>query len=474
MNQVSLVVAIALMLVAVTGRKGRLIALSLGWLTIYPAIRTLGIRSAVFVPEMVIAAALIPWLLRTKDRDLSGAPGWYSSQLIFIVIWVFMVTFFGHITLATGDLYIRVPMAVLRVAAPLLSFAIPASMTLSRKDMAFVLRFLRYAVFAFLVLGLLDYLNLTPVTLYFQVRDLSAADVKQLNQEGFLNRAGLGALGLVGIFVCLLSNRLREGIRPLNLAAVVGFVALILLSQSRSSLLGLIVFGLALIAMQRGNRVANLLTVAVGSITVYLVALNIPFVAERLGTMETLDSALATSGRVDGWKRAIAYLLGDPLALMFGVGYDCWALRLANICGLSNGHSTYLHAIGELGLIGGGAYLAIFARIAVQCLTTRSLAGDGRIVSGLTLAFLCSLACSAVAVIQIYPVLSSLIVAHLILFIFGTMLGRIRYIIAEQHQMAGSRAVPDRRSAAGGNPVVPAQGTRVHGVGGVPGVHGNW
>lgn len=448
MYTVSLVMAIVLMAVALTGRKGRLAALAMAWMAVFPAIMPLGMRSTIFASEMVVAISLIPWLLRSKARELPGAPGWFPAHILVLVAWVPIPTTIGLLVLERyTEVTYRVPMATLRMAAPLLSFAIPASATLSKEDFNFVLRVLRFAFLVFLVVALIDYMRLLPVQFYFQARDIGA-DVIQLGQAGYINRATLGSVAVLGIFVCLLSVQLRQGLRPLSLAGLVGFVSLVLLCQSRSSLLAMIGFAFSLMIMHRGNRIRNTLLVSVGFITVYLVISHTPFVAERLETMTTAEAAMRTSGRIVGWKKAVSFLIAGPVTAFTGVGYDLWSARIGRVCGLANGHNVYLHAWGELGLLGGGLFIAIFVRLAWQYFLAMRCPGDGRIIAGTALSLVAALAVSNMTIVGVYPAMGRLISVHATMFIFGLMFARLRYIIAEQQLLTAHGGVPHQQRGA--------------------------
>ena len=433
MQHLPLIIALILMGIAVTGRNGRLFALAVAWVTVFPAVKYWGIRSAIWAPDLVVAAAVIPWLLRSHKADLPNAPQWFGAHIATIIAWITCNTTVGLVVAgAAAEVPYRVPMAAARMAAPLLSFCIAASCTLSSREFTRSLTGMRLAFVVLVILSLGDYLGLLPWQFFFRAYEESDDSWADISDAGYLTRSALGTLSLVGTYICVLSIQSKKGNRILNIAAVVGLLSTVLFCGSRSYLLALGAFGVALMLLQKGRRIRNAILVAIGAIAGFLLISNTPMVAKRFATLTSVDSAVRSSGRIEGYTASLGWMARHPEAVLMGVGYDCWGRRLTPTVGLHNGHNVYLHSLGELGLIGAAIYFAFFARLAWGFRRVMGVSLEGRTLGGTTLALMSGLALANLFTTGMYPLLTRMVALHTVMIALGLAYARARYLLAEK------------------------------------------
>jgi len=132
-------------------------------------------------------------------------------------------------------------------------------------------------------------------------------------------------------------------------------------SRSRGALLAfLVTLGLRSVLKMKRNRTLAVLTVA-GLCLSYTVMLNSFDRSED-------DMSSSSSARVNYWKTGLRMAAHNPF---FGVGYDQYpreyenyALTLEYEWGVRTAHSSFVLALAESGLIGGGLFLAFFGFVA--------------------------------------------------------------------------------------------------------------
>ena len=429
MNSYLIIITSLLMILSLFGTKARLTALTLSLFLVFPVIKPLGLRSAIYAPDLVIATALIPWIIQKQSRDILNTSSWLKNNLLIIFIWTIITTILGYWRLYFfKEISYRVPLAGLRMGAILLSFAIPASMALSKKEFITIVKILGFSFYIFLVIAILDYNNLLSFRFFFPVKEIQSQHEEAIYILGGLDRASIGSLAIIGLFLSILLTKMRISFRILNITSIIGFIVLILLSRSRTSFIALITFGLCLIIMQKNDRIKNIFYLFAGLITIYVIITKIPMVTERLNTLTSLESAEASSGRVEGWQKAVNYLWSEPLVILTGVGFDCWQYSLYQNCGLANGHNLYLHIWAELGLVGGIIYIAFFIRLAIRFFIFMQQKGEASKIGGLTFCLMLSLFVWNMTEVGLYPSITRINALHAIMFLLGLMISYLRYL----------------------------------------------
>jgi len=426
MNTIPFLIAVILAVIALITRRSLLRAISVAVLVGIPAYQPSGLRSAIFVQEIVISVAFFVWLLRSRNKDVIPVSSSMVFHLAVIIFYIIIVTWMGYLRLnQLGQATIRSLLAGLRVGAVVLVFIIPAFSPLSEKAFVSVLRFFWFALICFLLLTFLDYMGVVKLQ---QSAELTKYGV-QIGLGGF-NRTSTGNMAQYGLFVTILLVWMKRLPIVLGIVGMTGFIGLTLLSLSRTNLVAVCVFGFMLLLTSKGNRFKSLLFLLVAVVGAAVIVVNVHFVGERFSTMigsYELSTALRTGGRLFGWKAAVRYLMTHYFTLLFGTGYDNWSNFLASATGLAAGHNGYLHAWGELGLLGASIYYAFFFRIGTRFIHAMRANGDTNTIGRLSL---CLLAALMVANLTAEVMISSLTMnssMHAQMFLFGLIIGRLRH-----------------------------------------------
>lgn len=202
----------------------------------------------------------------------------------------------------------------------------------------------------------------------------------------YANANDLAVLTLLQLALCagVLANERQKWIRLAALAGVPILTLLIVLTQSRGGILGLVTFGLlAVLGHRRRLRAIGLAAVLV----VGIIMVAPPGVWERLGGMTKLTdtSQLAKADREGSaierfqiWQTALQ-IIGDHQ--LFGVGWGAYALandmyaprtgEHIRRLGARDTHSTYLNVIAEAGVPGFCLFMILIAAPLISAERTR-------------------------------------------------------------------------------------------------------
>jgi O-antigen ligase len=198
----------------------------------------------------------------------------------------------------------------------------------------------------------------------------------------YSNANDLAALTFFPLSLCVAVALTEKSIWPKR-AAIAGTIVLpliMLLTQSRGALIGLVATGLVFfVAHTKGRRARSLLTAAAAAVVV------VPFVPrsawERFSLMKNLTSTTAlveadpegsAEARYNIWRVAGTIIKENPVA---GIGLGVYPLAHAmyaprvgvpvSALGFRDTHSTYLNVAAETGIPGAILFLTMVAVVAV-------------------------------------------------------------------------------------------------------------
>ncbi len=377
------------------------------------------------------------WIFRNQQEDIAWAPSWFKIQIITIVVWALIGTGINHFIAGeiTDALY-RAPMAALRVGGVWFVFAIAASTPTDGNEFREVWKYLRLGVLVFMLTALLDYTRLVPMKLYFQAREDLHISATELTSLGYMSRNNFATVCVLGTVVLILALQLRIGSKLINVTSISIYLLLLLASGSRALFVGTCVMLCVPPLIHRGERTRNVILLVLGGITVMMVMSHVPAIAERFSTLRDVGGALKSGGRTPGWIAAIHYFLSNPFYIFAGVGYDRWATTVGLYCRLTNAHNTYLHILGEMGILFGTVYLLIGVRLGWQFfLMTRREDRETRNVATLGLALLIGLGVAGLADVVFVPWIVRMNSVYPLMIMLGLIYGRLRYLWAIEAAM---------------------------------------
>ena len=430
MNIILLIIAFLLSVTALFSQRAYLGAIAIGVLIGFPALQlTTGLRSAIYVQEIVIAAGLVPWLFRDRIRSRESVQSYFVYHQIAIIVYIFLVTVAGCVILGKAEeALVRSIFAALRYGAVALAFIIPASIPLSEQHFISILRLWYAALCGFMLVGVL--LSFGVINLGVSTTSIGGEHETLALGFGGFNRISTGTLAQLGIFVTLILARLKRLNIVLGITTVVGFMWLLLASFSRTNLVSLFIFGICLAIFHKGNRSRNILLLVLSVVIMLIFMSYSPVLQERAATVANVKAvinSLETGGRLHGWSQTLNYFFSHPFVALFGAGFDNWSRVLGATTHLSTGHNVYLHAWGELGLIGGSLYLSFFFRLAREFLQAARVGGATGKIGIFAFSLLISLFVAGLTSDILYPTTSMISVLHAIMFLFGIIVGHLRY-----------------------------------------------
>jgi O-antigen ligase len=443
MNPIPLAIACLLLIVAQFGYKAFLFAIAASLMIGFPAVQPLGSRTALHVYEIVIVGGSFLWLSRRGGEKREGVGSSMVPHFAAIIILAMASTALGYVWFHSyGDMLVRPMMAAFRLGTIALAFIIPASRPMPDEEFKPALKMLYWCLMGFLLIAVLERFGVVALGTYRLEAEAGSYEAPvQSGMElaaglaGF-NRAVTGTLGQLGLFVSLLAMR-TKALRPyLGVPSMLGFLWVTLASFSRTNLVSLGVFALALVLLHRQNRGRNLVLVAVGIVgAVFALAVS-PAMQERFSSLILADSDIATvsSGRINGWQLALVWLGAHPVFLTMGVGFDNWANYLWFETGLAAGHNAFLHATAELGLPGAILYYALFWRLGAFLFRGMKGTPEAGVIGGLGFCLLLSLVAGSMTAEVLYPSIGMVSLVAAIMFIFGLIVARLRHPSAWEEQ----------------------------------------
>jgi len=428
MNLIPTLLALVLSAIALSGQRGLLWAIAIAVMVGVPVSQRTGLRSAVYVQEVVILFGSLAWLLRRSSLRREALQSSMEYHQYVIIAYIVAVTFLGYVSLGlVSQAPHRSALAGLRYGAIALAYVIPASIPMSQGTFVSVMRAFYVAVMGLLVLSVLEAAGLIDLSGHMRMAALRAGGIGL----GGFNRACTGTLAQYAIFVCLLLMQLKRLPLVVGIPSLVCFLGLTLASLSRTNAVSLTVFAIALIGLHKHHRLRNMMFVMLGLLAGTGFILSSPAMAERFATIASrteVRKALETGGRLHGWLQALAFLRTNYYVSLIGSGFDMWGRVLTPHVGLAAGHNVYLHVWGELGLVGGSIYLAFFARFMVRCRRAmRHATGDAAKIAGLTFCLLVSLAVGNLSADLFYPTVTMIASMYATMFLFGAITARLRH-----------------------------------------------
>lgn len=442
MRLVPSIIASALLCLSLSGRMGLLLALGLAALVGYPVFQvTPNLRTAVYAQELVIAVNSVPWvswvLRKRNPKGILPVRDMYV-HLFLIIAYAVVVTAIRYENIETlGGLPIRLLLTGMRFGGMAAAFLIPASMPLDEHEFAFVLRCFLLGLQGVLVLSILQFAGVLSFDSLYSAGD---ASVELRAGFGGFNRASTGTLAEYGLFLTVLLFHLRKVRWWVAVPSIIGFLWLIMVSLSRTNLISVCVFGLALVIFTTRSRIRNLILLAMGVALGLLIAHYYAPIVFRINAATDIVVGAAgqePGGRLYGWGRAIDYLRANTATALMGGGYDSWADVLRPITGLSSGHNVYLHAWAELGLVGGTIYLAFFLRLVWWFLRAMRIEGDTQVTGALSFCLMLSLFVGNLTTDLFYPVPTMLSCLHATMFLFGILVARLRWALGHRELEGG-------------------------------------
>lgn len=389
---------------------------------------TLGLRSAIYFQELVIATGFISWLIRLRSLKIKSVFPSMWMHLLVLVVYIMITTAFGRFRLGMEDeIAIRSTVAALRFGSIALAFLIPCCIPMEQEEFDFYLLVEYAGLIVLLLLAIFHVLRILDLSSYYG-RDVAKGTI----EYGLLwfNRASLGTLAQIGVFVSLLLMRMGKLPMLLGASSIGGFMWLLLGSFSRSNVLSLAVFLALIVVLTKQKRITNLfLIVILGGVFLSLASF-IPAISERLATISgtgAVEKTLGETGRFGGWAVAIKYLANHATAALVGVGFDCWGWTIYKAGGQAAGHNLYLHVLGELGIIGGILYLAFFFRLTWRFFSTLGSGGDAEVIGRLALALLISLLVGSITAELLYPTTSQITCLATVMFLMGLVMSRLNH-----------------------------------------------
>lgn len=428
MNVLPFITACILAVICLFGPRVLLAAIGIAVLFGFPALQpTAGLRSAVYVQELVIAAGLLMWMFRGRDSLVTPVLPNMKAHLVIITAYIVFITAIGYLKLGLlSEAVIRSSLAGLRFGAMALVFIIASSEPLTEDRFVSILRFFYAGLLGFLVLAFLQALGVVELGAYGEAFEEAGVGAG----FGAFNRISTGTIAQYGFFITLLLLSMRRLSLFIAIPAITGFLWLVLASLSRTNVFSLAVFATALVLLQKGSRIRNFLLVGLIICVGAIILLNTPAIAARMATIASVEETklvLGTGGRTFGWLRAIRYLLVHPLTSLFGVGFDVWPRVIEPISGLHAGHNVYLHIWGELGLIGGVIYLVFFFRLTLKFWQAMRAGGQTGKLGGLAFCLMISFYFGCLGADILYPTITMISIMHVHMFVFGLLIGRFRH-----------------------------------------------
>jgi exopolysaccharide production protein ExoQ len=196
------------------------------------------------------------------------------------------------------------------------------------------------------------------------------------------------------VIAAVWARRLEPERRKMYAAIAFGGVVLILLTRSRTSLVGLVIGLVAVPVLMLRKRTAVLAAMA-GAAALIVVAVYLPEIVQSvqhallLGrSQETADVGTLT-GRTDLWKALLLYIDKRPL---LGYGYDAFwtadhveAVTLDQGWLVSHAHNSYIETALNLGWLGMGAFVvSVFAGIWVAARRVLASRAEPQVAFALT------------------------------------------------------------------------------------------
>lgn len=187
-------------------------------------------------------------------------------------------------------------------------------------------------------------------------------EVRRVRGTGIFGDPNDLAMSLVLVIPFLMSGIFGSGVNPfrrvLSLGALGALGFTLVLTQSRGGMVG----AAAMFAAYASKRVGK--TVAAGAVVlVVLVAL-----AAGPSRFQEIDSTESSAqGRIQAWAEGLAMLRSSPI---LGVGYG----RFIEFHSLV-AHNSFVHTLGETGLVGGFFFVGVFYWFFVGHSTRRNVSG---------------------------------------------------------------------------------------------------
>lgn len=437
--------AICMAFVSIWGQTLLLIMMILALVINIPAYQaTIGQRSAMYFHEIVIAAGVIPWFIRQRALQIKTVFPNIWIHLTILTVYASLSTGLGFLRLGEGidEVVVRAFLAGLRFASMGLAFLIPSAIPTEQDEFGRHMRLMWVGLVVLLAISVLHALSVVNLPSYYG-HDMARGTI----QYGilWLNRASLGTMAQLGVFVCLLLMRMKKLPLVIGIPTTIGFIWLLLGSFSRSNLVSFVVFIALSVLLAKQKKVTNLLLAIILGGCFVAIASQIPAISERIitltGTSE-VEQALGKSGRLVGWTVAVKYLATHPLNAMVGVGYDCWGRTIYQAGGQSAGHNMYLHVLGELGVVGAFLFFSFFLRLLHRFFRAFHAHGDASLVGGLSLALLLSLLVGSITAELIFPTVTQIVCIETFMLIMGMSMSRLNHPSAwESSPKARSHAV---------------------------------
>jgi hypothetical protein len=437
MTSISIGAAIALSLFALVGSQPRTaaMALVLSYFFALPVtIFATGANSAVFVCDIVLLAVLLRWgrtsIQRIRDVRVPGMPIVWA-----LMAWVVVSRILVIFRLPTFMSFMHLGFYSLRFLMFAMNFVVLATLPLTRQDYRKLLGWICLLVAVVSVANIVSSAGL--INLNFYVGDILRAGEQYVREDpelvhtfllGF-NRAVIGLFAYTAITLVLLRGWLGgKGWHVLMFALLPLYGFLLLDSFSRSAIIAIVV-SLTVLGFRVGARrlVGLSFVLAIGGMVLVFLATDVRAWQERFAALFSAEAFRESTGagRIESWQQVLGYLKGNPIFLIFGVGFYGYAaqfVRIAAVTRTSAGHNMYVHSLGELGVPGLTLLLILWTRL-VQTFYRMGAGGnpdsEQQLVGRAMLAFLLGALASGVSQETLYPIYTMYGAASLLMFVFA-------------------------------------------------------
>ena len=332
----------------------------------------------------------------------------------------------------------------LRVVTLWLAFALPLRYYVDREVFLECLRVCWIFALVLAVANIIDYFGVYNMA--FDYGRLIEAGSQQKVILGFL-RGSNGKMLVLGIFLAFAMTQLTRS----YLLKILGYLSApilimgLLFSYSRGSMVALIIASLSLVITLGGARaIKGVFLGVLGFLVVYIVAMNIPAMKERLSFIPIFveaqagqqDLAAISAGRTTLWVELLGYLSRSPGVLAVGAGYQNYLYFLKIQTGevvSGHAHNNYLLILTEHGIVGLGIFIGWIVSIFYWLISWRRTMMDkvDKMMPGIFVSLMIGLAAGCMFGTSLTPSLANFnYMIHLYL-IFGLWISYYRTSMTE-------------------------------------------
>lgn len=380
-----------------------------------------GLGSAVYACDVVLGAMVLRWggtaLQQIRAR---GAPP-LSNVFGVMTPYVYFVTAAGLLSLGTVLGVLKFGFFSLRFTVFAGQFLLLAALPYTLLDYRRLVGGLALMFTGLAGANLINRMGLMDLNFYayyelmkqagvsgaIQVRQGEAAGIFFL---GF-DRASNGIFAYLGVITVLLRAWMGGSAwRVIAFLAVPLMLLYLLDSFSRAALLAFLVAGgLAAMLIRSEHTMHGIATLAVAAVGAVFVGVDPTGWVERFAALFSREAFEQSTGqgRVQEWITVISFLLSNPQYLLLGAGFMNYK-HLTDIGGATYdaGHNMFIHATGELGIVGLGLWIWLWSSMALVFYRQHKnypQGHPGRLVCAVLAATVCGAIASGVSQESLYP-----------------------------------------------------------------------